>query len=566
MLSGLSIRDIVLIDRLDLAFGSGLTVLTGETGAGKSILLDALGLALGARADSALVRQGADQAHVTAVFELGDDAVVRSVLAGADSGVDTGDGEPLILRRTLTGSGRSRAWINDVPVSVGLLRRVGDALIEIHGQFDTRGLLDPATHIRFLDAYAGHAGLQQQVREAYRAWDDARAALRRHGEAIAEARRQEGYLRHVRDELEALSTVAGEAARLADERAVLANAGQILEAMDRSLQLVGGEAGALATIGTAERGLSRVADRAGGRLDELIASLDRSAVELQEVEAGLIRLSDSIGGDPNRLETIDDRLHALRMAARKHQVEPDALPAVLERVVAQIDALDLDDARSSDLESSVETAREAYRSVAGRLSQGRRQAAEYLDRLVMAELSPLRLDQARFETGITTLDEAGWTQNGRDQVRFAVSTIPDTPAGPLDRVASGGELSRLLLALRVVLADAFALPTLVFDEVDAGVGGAVAAAVGQRLHLLGERLQVLVVTHSPQVAARGARHLRVVRMKTEAGAETNVQALDPAERREEVARMLSGAVITDAARHAADQLLESGQGSRDVTG
>jgi DNA repair protein RecN (Recombination protein N) len=557
MLSALSIRDIVLIDRLDLAFKKGLSVLTGETGAGKSILLDALGLALGARADSGLVRHGASQASVTATFEFQDPAPVRRILD--EIGLDAeaaGDG-PLLLRRVMSADGRTRAFIDDQPVSVGTLRRLGDALVEIQGQFDAQGLLDAATHRQFLDDYAGHDVLLRKVSDAHAAWTEARDALERAGSDTARAREQEEFLRYASDELNRLAPQAGEEAELAALRDMLANAGQVIEGIGQALENISGDAGAEARLASAQRVLDRLTPRAGDRLAGALAALDRAAAELQEAEMGLSGLAQDIEADSARLEEVDDRLHALRGVARKHGVEPDALPGLREDLARRLEAIDAGDGALERLRAEVARARDDYAALARDLSASRAAAGKHLDADVMAELPPLRLEKARFTTLLEPLAEANWSEHGMDRVAFQVATNPGTPFGPLNRIASGGELSRFLLALRVALAAANPLPTLIFDEVDAGVGGAVAAAVGERLQKLGARLQVLVVTHSPQVAAKGTAHWRIAKSGDGERLATTATALDPDERREEIARMLSGEVVTKEARAAAASLLQA---------
>lgn len=561
MLSALSIRDVVLIDRLDLSFKGGLSVLTGETGAGKSILLDALGLALGARADSGLVRPDASQATVTATFEFQDLEPARNVLEQVGLDADAvGDGL-LLLRRVVSADGRSRAFVDDQPVSVGTLRRLGDALVEIQGQFDAHGLLDPASHRQFLDDFAQHDDLVREVAVAHREWNDAAAAHERAHEDAEQAREQEDYLRHVVEELNQLDPRPGEAAELSTTRDILANAGQVIEGMNQALEALSGDDGAEARVASAQRLLDRVAERAGDRLVGALAALDRAAAELQEAEAGLATLAQDIEADSSRLEEVDDRLHALRAVARKHGVEPDDLAALREEFTAKLDAITSGGGALSALRAAMDAARERYVSLAEDLSRRRAEVGGRLDGEVMEELPPLRLEKARFRTSLERLEEAHWSEQGIDRIAFQVATNPGTPFGALNRIASGGELSRFLLALRVALAAANPLPTLIFDEVDAGVGGAVAAAVGDRLQKLGARLQVLVVTHSPQVAAKGAAHWRIAKSGDGARMATTATALDDEERQEEIARMLAGEVITKEARAAAASLLQASSGA-----
>jgi len=563
MLAALAIRDVVLIDRLDLAFAPGLSVLTGETGAGKSILLDALGLALGARADSGLVRHGREQASVTAEFDPPPGHAVDAVLAEAE--LEPRDG-PLILRRVVSADGRSRAYVNDQPTSVTLLRRLGDTLVEVQGQFDQRGLMDPATHRETLDAYGGLGPRLATVRAAWTAW---RQAASRHAEARSasdRARADEAWLRDTVEQFDRLSPRDGEEQRLTETRSILANAEAVLSAMNAAaIALAGddaGDGGADSAVAQAQRALERVAERAGERLSPAIAALDRAAAEIQEAIAEIGSAAEDIEADSGRLAEIDDRLHALRDLARKHGVEADRLPALHRELADRLAALDAHGGGLAALAEAERKARADYATAAESLSRGRAEAAGRLDKAVGTELPPLKLEKARFETAVERLDEPRWGADGIDAVGFRVQTNPGTPPGPLSRIASGGELSRFLLALKVVLAEASPVPTLVFDEVDSGVGGAVAAAVGERLARLARRLQVLVVTHSPQVAAQGAHHWHVEKRATGDTVATTVAALDPGARREEIARMLSGAAITTEARAAADSLLAQSHGVR----
>jgi DNA repair protein RecN (Recombination protein N) len=552
MLLGLTIRDVVLIDRLDLAFHAGLCVLTGETGAGKSILLDALGLALGMRAESGLVRPGADQAVVTAEFALAQDHPALALLAETGIAVD---GARLVLRRVVNADGRSRAFIDDQPASVGLLRQLGETLVEIQGQFEQQGLLDPATHRQALDAYGGYRAETAALAEAWRRWR-AIAAERAEAEAqLARARADEDYLRHAQAELDALEPKPGEEAALADERALLMNREKLIEALDAALGELAGERGGERALNAAERQLERLRDRAGGRLDAALAALERAQVETREAVAQLEAAARGIGRDQASLEKIEERLFALRALARKHGVTPEDLPQLRAAIAARIAALDNGGDRLRQLSRREAEARQAYLAAAETLGKKRRQAAKALDAAVMRELPPLKLEKARFQTLLTPLAEADWGAHGSERVHFEVATNPGAAPGPLARIASGGELSRFMLALKVVLARTSPVPTLVFDEVDSGIGGAVAAAVGERLHRLGQELQVLVVTHSPQVAARGTHHWRVEKRQAQQKTLTRVAELSAEERREEIARMLSGSAVTAEARAAAASLM-----------
>ncbi|MBL8658359.1 MAG: DNA repair protein RecN [Rhodospirillales bacterium] len=555
MLSALSIRDIVLIDRLDLEFEPGLSALTGESGAGKSILLDALGLALGGRADARLVRHGAAQGSVTAAFLLPPHHPLVDLLAEQDI---RGDDEALVLRRVVGADGRSRAFVNDQPVGVGLMRQIGDGLVEIHGQFDNQRLLSPVTHRSLLDAFAG---LQVGLAATAEGWAAAQAADAALATAEAEAtaaRRDEDYLRHAAEELDRLDPQPDEEAVLAETRARLMSGEKIVQAMADAGRALAGEEpmpGAGASIQAALRPLERVAALAGGRLDAAVEALTRSYADIVEAQAQLDRALTAMDLDPRRLEEAEERLFALRAAARKHGCTVADLPALRGSLAERLAGLDDGVLRLGRLRQAAAAAHAAYGVAADDLGAARREAAARLDARVMAELAPLNLGRAVFRTAVRALAPPEWGAHGKEQVIFEVATNPGSPTGPLSRIASGGELARFMLALKVVLAQADPVPTLIFDEVDAGVGGAVADAVGERLARLGEEVQVLVLTHSPQVAARGAHHWRVRKAVAEGDARTRIDVLAGDERREELARMLAGARITDEARAAADSLL-----------
>jgi len=553
MLLGLTIRDVVLIDRLDLTFHAGLCVLTGETGAGKSILLDALGLALGVRAESGLVRHGAEQAVVTAEFSLTPDHPARRLL---DEAGFAADGDALVLRRVVNADGRSRAFIDDQPASVGLLKQLGELLVEIQGQFEQRGLLDPATHRDALDTYADLGHERAALAAAWRGWRDAAQEREAAEAALAKARADEDYLRHVLAELDALDPQAGEEAMLAEKRALLMNREKLMEALDAARGELAGEQGGERRLHAAARQLERLRDKAGGRLDAALAALERAAVETSEALAAIEAAARDLGGGSGDLERIEERLFALRGLARKHSVTSEALPHLRAEIAAKLAALDDGGDALTRLARAEEEARARYVAAAEAVGKGRRRAAKSLDTAVKKELAPLKLDKARFQTVVTPLAESDWGEFGCERVHFEVATNPGAPAGPLAKIASGGELSRFMLALKVVLAKTSPVPTLVFDEVDSGIGGAVAAAVGERLQRLGEELQVLVVTHSPQVAARGAHHWRVAKQQAQTRTLTRVEELSAEERREEIARMLSGSAVTAEARAAALSLME----------
>jgi len=558
MLSGLVIRDIVLVERLSLSFGPGLTVLTGETGAGKSILLDALGLAIGARADSGLIRKGADRASVSAVFEPGEGHGVRRLLA--EHGLEGEEDAQLVLRRTITADGRSRAHVNDQPVSVGLLRRLGDMLVEVHGQHDDRGLLDPSGHRALLDAFGGHDELRSRTAAAHRALRAAEGALREEEQSVAATRADEEYLRHALEELDSLAPAAGEEAALADERARMMQG----ERLAGSLEEIHGELTADAGIDARLRGLvrrlERMADEAQDLLGEVVTSLDNAAIESSEAIRALEEVRRALDYDPARAEQVEERLFALRALARKHRCQADDLPRLREDLAGRLGALERGDAAVEDRRAEVLRCRAAFGETVAALRSAREAAAQRLDTAVNAELGPLKLDAALFRTQLEPLEEAAWTAEGGERVAFEVATNPGADFGPLVKIASGGELARFILALKVSLAERMDAATLVFDEVDRNIGGATADAVGERLARLAAASQLLVVTHSPQVAARGETHLRIVKAAQAnakaAASVTDVNRLDAPARREEIARMLSGAKVTDEARAAATSLMQ----------
>jgi DNA repair protein RecN (Recombination protein N) len=544
---------VVLIEKLDLGFAGGLSVFTGETGAGKSILLDSLSLALGARADSGLVRHGANQLTVIAEFDPPPFHPARVLLAAQD--IDATDGS-LLLRRVVTADGRSRAYVNDAPVSVGLLRKVGDELVEIHGQFESHGLLDPDTHLAVLDAFAGSGAARGATRAAWDAWRQAAKARAQAEETLKRARAEEESLRHAHDELKALDPKPGEDAELAQSRALLQHSEKLVEAMNAAMTALRHKGEVEASLRTAQRSLERVAAMAEGKLEPVIAALDRAAVEAAEAVGLLEHVSADIDLDPRHLEKVEERLFALRAAARKHMVEVDQLADLRADLATKLAALDGGGDDLAKLAKAEQTARTAYVEAARALSKLRADAAHKLDAAVAAELPPLKLDKARFTTAVKAQEEDGWGPDGLDAVEFLVSTNPGAPPAGLGKIASGGELSRFMLALKVVLARTSPTPTIVFDEVDSGIGGAVAAAVGERLARLGADLQVLVVTHSPQVAARGRQHYKVSKREAEPGKVlTGVEELPQDSRREEIARMLAGETVTEQARAAAESLM-----------
>jgi DNA repair protein RecN (Recombination protein N) len=559
MLTSLSIRDIVLIDRLDLVFSTGLSVLTGETGAGKSILLDALSLALGARGDGSLVREGALQGQVSAVFDLPADHAVRQIAAGFDVALE-GD---VILRRVQLADGRSRAFLNDQPVSVQALRAVGGALVEIHGQHADRAMIDPSQHRALVD---GFAGLSEDAADIARLYGDWRQALKAVSEALAlieAARKEADFLRHAAAELDALSPEAGEEDLLADQRQAMMQAEKAIADVRDAADLLGGDSAPGPVLLSVLRRLERRRDGAGEALLQAIHSLETALSALDDAHSALDMTLRDTEFDPRALERIEERLFALRAASRKYQAPVADLPALAARYAAELDALDHGEARIASLEAHARACEAVLRAKAATLSEKRRNAAEALDAMIAGELPPLKLDRARFLTDIDS-DPARLEASGFDRIEFHVATNPGTRPGPMMKIASGGELARFMLALKVVLADRASAPTLVFDEIDTGVGGAVADAIGGRLARLAGGVQVLAVTHAPQVAARAQTHFHIAKgdvpgdvVGADQRVATRVAVLDPAARREEIARMLSGAAITDEARAAAGRLLEA---------
>jgi DNA repair protein RecN (Recombination protein N) len=549
MLRQLAIHNVVLVEKLELEFEPGLGVLTGETGAGKSILLDALGLALGARAEAALVRSGEEQASVSAELDLPSGHPVHGRLR--EQGIEIEAGEPLIVRRTLKADGGSRAFVGATSVPAGLIRDLGSLMVEIHGQHDDRGLLNPKGHRELLDAFG-----PLDTGPVERAWSEVIRVEAELAEARAQAamaEREREYLEHSSEEIERLAPEAGEETSLAEERAAMQaglKAGESLSGLD---DLLGGSEGALAQLRQAARRIERgAADH--DLLAEALAALDRAVIEASEAEDRIARAADALAFDPARLDRVEARLFDIRALARKHRVEPDALAALGEQMRGQLAAIRAGGERIAELDEQLAEARKAFATEAERLSEQRHAAARRLDAAVAEELHPLKLDAARFRTSIAPAEPG---PSGTDRVEFEVSTNPGAPFGPLTRIASGGELARFILGLKVALAEAGSAATMIFDEVDRGVGGAVASAIGERLARLAQQSQVLVVTHSPQVAARASHHYRIEKSHGPDGTRTTVRKLSAAERREEIARMLSGASVTEEARAQAERLLDA---------
>ncbi|TKT80140.1 DNA repair protein RecN [Aquamicrobium sp. LC103] len=550
MLCHLSIRDIVLIERLDIDFSSGLSVLTGETGAGKSILLDALSLALGARGDASLVRHGATQGSVTAIFDVPANHPARELLRG-NALSDDGD---VILRRNQSSDGRSRVFVNDQPASVTLLREIGRALVEIHGQHDDRALVDASAHRDLLDAFGGHVGEAQSVGRAWRHWRECEQALARHRAKVEAAAREADYLRASVDELSKLDPQPGEETELAEKRAAMMRAEKIASDISDAEEVLSGANSAVPQLASLLRRLQRKAAEVPGLLDEIIKTLDEALISLDAAQVAVDEAMRATEFDPKALEQAEERLFALRALARKHSVAVDDLARLRDTMVADLADLDAGEERLTALEKDAVAARGAYDEAAAHLSALRTGAAQALARTVMKELPELKLERAEFIVEISA-EPDDRTENGIDQVEFWVRTNPGTKPGSMMKVASGGELSRFLLALKVALADRGSAPTLVFDEIDTGVGGAVADAIGQRLARLSQRIQVLSVTHAPQVAARATTHYLISKSGGADKVATGVAAMDRSARQEEIARMLAGATITEEARAAAERLL-----------
>lgn len=552
MLNALSVRNIVLIDQLDIAFDAGLTAMTGETGAGKSILLDALTLALGGRGDSSLVRTGAESGQVVAVLQLPTEHPARLLLR--ENAI--ADDDEVILRRVQFADGKTRAFINDQPVSAGLLQSVGRLVVEIHGQHDDRALIDAATHRALLDAFGGLEAEVEAVRSAHATLAAAEAAVAEQQAMIAEARAREDYARHMVEELTDLAPEAGEEEALSARRQRLMQLEKAAQEVVEADEILNGPTAPGSVLAGLMRRLIRKADAGAAVFQPLVEALDKSLEALDGTSDALEALKREMAFDPSDLERVEERLFALRAAARKHSVHADELAAVLARYKAEIEMLETGEEELKARAKAAEAAAKTYKTAAKKLSRSREKLARELESTVEAELPDLKLGAARFIVE-RQVDESRVSSSGYDQIAFHVQTNPGTAAGPLIKVASGGELSRFLLALKVALADRGSAPVLIFDEIDAGVGGAVADAIGRRLGRLSERVQVVSVTHAPQVAARARSHLLIEKQAVEEGAfmRTHVRHLDAAARKEEVARMLAGAEITKEARAAAGKLI-----------
>lgn len=552
MLQSLSIRNVVLIDKLDLDFKSGLSVLTGETGAGKSILLDSLGLVLGNRAETSLIRQGEDKLSVTAQFSLQKQTpALRALLDEYEIEAD----DELLIKRSLTRDGKGKIFINDQPAGAKLLKEIGKYLVEVHGQFDNQGLLNPANHLDVLDAYGAYKPLVERTAAAFAAYKKARAARQEAEKNIARAKEDEENLRHWVDELEKMNPRPDEEDELGKKRQEMMNAEKIIDSLNYAYGALTERADVQGAIRSAQSAMDKANTLVDGRYQTIIDMLDQALIDISETVNELEEVSHNVSLNQNELENIEERLYALRGLARKHNVAVSDLPQTLADFRNRLSTIELGEEGIAALRKAEDTAKLDYVKAANELSSARQAAALQLDNKVMSELPPLKMEKARFVTVMEKTDESGWSEKGFNNVYFTVATNPNSPQGPLNKIASGGELARFMLALKVNLAQSSSVATMIFDEVDAGVGGATAQAVGERLARLARDVQVLVVTHSPQVAACGNNHFKVEKSTADNVTTTTVRELTKIEKSEEIARMLAGEVITDAARAAAKVLI-----------
>lgn len=552
MLQSLSIRNVVLIDKLDLDFKSGLSVLTGETGAGKSILLDSLGLVLGNRAETSLIRQGEDKLSVTAQFSLQKQTpALRALLDEYEIEAD----DELLIKRSLTRDGKGKIFINDQPAGAKLLKEIGKYLVEVHGQFDNQGLLNPANHLDVLDAYGAYKPLVERTAAAFAAYKKARAARQEAEKNIARAKEDEENLRHWVDELEKMNPRPDEEDELGKKRQEMMNAEKIIDSLNYAYGALTERADVQGAIRSAQSAMDKANTLVDGRYQTIIDMLDQALIDISETVNELEEVSHNVSLNQNELENIEERLYALRGLARKHNVAVSDLPQTLADFRNRLSTIELGEEGIAALRKAEDTAKLDYVKAANELSSARQAAALQLDNKVMSELPPLKMERARFVTVVEKMDESGWSEKGFNNVYFTVATNPNSPQGPLNKIASGGELARFMLALKVNLAQSSSVATMIFDEVDAGVGGATAQAVGERLARLARDVQVLVVTHSPQVAACGNNHFKVEKSTADNVTTTTVRELTKIEKSEEIARMLAGEVITDAARAAAKVLI-----------
>lgn len=551
MLKALSIRNVVLIDKLDLDFSESLSVFSGETGAGKSILLDSLGLLLGSRADTGLIRSGAEKLSVSGVFELKDRTNPFYALC-AENDIDVED--EIIIKRSLSCDGKGKIFINDQPVTLRLLKELGAYLVEIHGQFDNQGLLNPATHLSVLDAFGDYGKELEILHTAYQTWKNLQSELKKVEQEFLDASREEENLRHWADELEKARIRAGEEAELSQKRTELMQAEKLIENFNAAYAALQGR-DISALIQKAQNALAKVNVLTENKYADIADSLDTALIQLDEAVSRIEQASSEINLNAGEADAIEERLFALKALARKHQCSIDELPQMLEQIQQRLSAIDKGGADIAELQKAVAAARKNYLTAAETVSRLRRETAQILDKAVMKELPPLKMERAVFATKFAALPENEWNLNGTDSLCFTVATNPNSPQGPLNKIASGGELARFMLALKVNLAQKSSVETLIFDEVDAGIGGATAQAVGERLKRLAGNVQVLVVTHSPQVAAFSTTHFKVSKATENNVTTTAVIKLSAADKKEEIARMLSGEQITDEARAAAEVLI-----------
>ena len=558
MLLRLNIRNIVLIESADIALKEGLCVLSGETGAGKSILLDSLGLVLGARADSGLVRRGQDSGTVTAEFDISGNEAAKTVLRD----LELDEADSVIIRRSLGADGKTRCLVNDAPVTVAGLRRLGDTLVEVHGQHDQRSLQDATIHRALLDEFGGLSATRKQVAAAYQQWRGAMDQLQALKESIAQASREQDYLQHMRNELKQLSPQMGEEEELSNKRTAMQQREKLYDVLSEAIGELNHGKGVLGALRGATRTLTRSSLTSGEAFAAVIEGLEKAAIEAEEALYNL----EKIGGEgrfrPEQLEQVEERLFALKAAGRKYNMPVDELAALYQQVEDKLTLMDSQEQALAKLDKAVSEARVAFVQVAGKLTEARGKAAVKLTKAIEKELEPLKMGGTRFRVRLEPLGENGWSEWGADGVHFECATNvtkadKDVSFATLNKIASGGELSRFMLAMKVALSAVRSTPTLIFDEIDTGTGGAVAAAIGDRLAALGQHAQVLVVTHLPQVAARGSQHLRVAKQETAKKVTTQVEELSQAEREEELARMLAGATVTPEARKAAQKLLEA---------
>lgn len=552
MLRSLNISNVVLIEQLDIDFKAGFGVLTGETGAGKSILLDSLGLVLGKRAETSLIRKGCEKLSVTAVFDNINNTEFQKLLTDNDLDIES----EIMIKRTLSTSGSGKIFFNDQPISAKLLKEIGKYLVEIHGQFDNQGLLNPANHLSILDNFGGYKSLLDNCQTAYASYKEATAKRISAENNIAKAKEDEDNLRHWINELEQLSPRIGEIEELQTRRQELMHAEKIIENLNYAYSALTQGKDVSSSLRAAQNGIDKANSYVDGKYDEIYSALDRALIEITDVVEQIESASSDIALNSSEQESIDSRIFALKDIARKHSVSVDDLAVTLENFKQQLSSIEMGEDGLNILRQDEQNKRINYIETANNLHKARVEAAQNLDTLVMNELPPLKMEKAKFVTLINKKAESEWSSLGFDDVCFTVATNPNSPQGPINKIASGGELARFMLALKVNLASSSNITTMIFDEVDTGIGGAVAQAVGERLSRLGQGVQVLVVTHSPQVAALGTYHFKVAKHTKNDITSTVVYPLSADERQEEIARMLAGETISDEARAAALKLMK----------